>query len=78
MKSLFFFLVFSLTVISVNASNNPLKNIDTLNIDLANKTTELVISTKGVKKLEDIDVLDFHKNTYLKIMLKVKRAKKIC
>lgn len=76
MKSLFSLLVFTFTIITAQASTNPVEKYDVLEFNKV--TTELVINTKGVKKLEDINVVDFHKDTYLKLMLKVKRANKIC
>ncbi len=44
------------------------------------KTNTIVLSTKGVKKLEDIQIETINKTTYLELMLSSKKNKdiKIC
>lgn len=68
LTTLFFLLFVSLASAS-NDTNTKSVEVET--------TKEIVISTKGVKKLEDIKIETINKTTYLELMLSSKKNKNV-
>ncbi len=75
-------LLLLLSVSFALAQNSPVaKSNDTILVINKEKTnSDIAISTKGVKKLEDIKIETINKTTYLELMLSTKKNKdiKIC
>jgi len=76
---LFFVVTFATAQVNQEAITNDVAEIVVNDKDETNTNT-IVLSTKGVKKLEDIKIETINKSTYLDLMLSAKKNKniKIC
>jgi len=77
-------LFFTITLISAqsnevlsvkNTSNDTLNSKKDKSIE---KTKAFVISVKGVKKIEDLDIENFNKNSFFNLIASKKRKNNIC
>ncbi len=78
-------LFFCVTLVSAQSSVEKDKNADKkIEVIQAAKSVEeskdntLVISVKGVKKIEDLDIENFNKNSFLNLISSKKRKNSIC
>lgn len=65
---------------TVNISNNTPNALKKKIEVVANKEakTLLVISVKGVKKIEDLDIENFNKNSFFNLIASKKRKNNVC
>lgn len=61
-----------------NINVNRINNVDYTNVETVKSHEDLVISVKGVKKIEDIDIENFNKRTYLNLITSTKRKNITC
>lgn len=78
-----FFTIMLTSAQSKKSSNIILENNDELDkkvisIDTVVKSKALVISVKGVKKIEDLDIENFNKNAFLNLITSKKLKNNIC